>query len=204
MISRFKKPIKWLPVDRAFNVFHSMPKYHQPIFVWCYIHFRRPSEAMALYKSDYEDDIFQVQRDFVMSKLVAYTKTNKTYTVPCAKAFKPYMGQMAKSFSPFYFINPDGLTKTKHYTQSTMTSILKRALRKAGEADINLYNILKHSSITQAHRDGISDADLAMAADIDIQTLQKYRDADVVDRKRGVFDRIVSIGTNSAESCRGF
>ena len=138
-------------------------------------------------------DVFHIQRDFVMSKLVDFTKTDRDYTVPCAKAFKPYMRQMAAAFSPFYFINPLGKTKTKHYTQSTLTSILKRALRKANEGDINLYNILKHSSITQAHRDGVSDADLAMAADIDIQTVGKYRDAAVVERKRAVFDRVVEI-----------
>ena len=186
-----KKSIKWLPVDRVFNVIHSMLDCHQPIFVWCYLHMRRPSEAMALWKSDYTDDMFHIQRDFVMSKLVDYTKTDRDYVTPCAKAFKPYTAQMAKSFSPFYFVNPYGKTKTKHYTQSTMTSILKRALRKANEVDINLYNILKHSAITQAHRDGVSDADLAMAADIDIQTVGKYRDAAVVEKKRAVFDRVV-------------
>jgi len=188
-----KKPIKWLPVDRAFNVFHAMPKCHQPIFVWCYFHMRRPGEAMALYKSDFEDGTWSIKRGFVLSKLVDYTKTEKDYTVPCARAFKPYMEQMAKSFSPFYFVNPYGKTKTKHYTKSTMTSILKRALKKANEADINLYNILKHSSITQARRDGISDADLAVAADISLQTLEKYRENAVVEVKRGVFDRVVGI-----------
>ena len=39
----------------------------------------------------------------------------------------------------------------------------------------------------------MSDADLAMAADIDIQTVGKYRDAAVVERKRAVFDRVVEI-----------
>ena len=101
------------------------------------------------------------------------------------------MRQMAKSFSPFYFVNPDGLTKTKHYAQTTLTSILKRALKKANEVDINLYNFLKHSAITQAHRDGVSDTDLAMAADIDIQTVAKYREAAVVEKRREVFDREV-------------
>jgi len=75
-----EKPIKWLPVDHVMNVIHAMPDYHQPIFVWCYLHMRRPSEAMALYKSDFVDGVFYIQRDFVMSKLVDYTKTDKVYT----------------------------------------------------------------------------------------------------------------------------
>ena len=166
---------------------------HQPIFAWCYFHMRRPSDGMALWKSDYVDGIFHVQRDFVMSRLVDYTKTDRDYTVPCAKAFKPYTAQMSREFSPFYFVNPKGLTKSKHYTHTTLTSILKRALKKAGETDINLYNFLKHSAITQAHRDGVSDTDLAMAADIDIQTVGKYREAAVVEKKRSVFDRVVEM-----------
>lgn len=192
------KPIKWLPVDRVIKVIHSMPEYHQPIFMWCYLHMRRSSEAMAIYKSNFVDGVFYIQRDFVMSKLVDYTKTDKV--VPCAKAFKPYMDKMAKSFSPFYSVNPDGKTKTKHYVQTTLTNILKRALKKAGEVDINLYNFLKHSSITQAHRDDVSDADLAMAADINIQTLQKYREAAIVEKKLSVFDRVVNLRDSALDS----
>ena len=76
-----KKPIKWLPKDRVLNVIHAMSDCHQPIFAWCYFHMRRPSESMALWKSDYINGIFHVRRDFVMSRLVDYTKTNKDYTV---------------------------------------------------------------------------------------------------------------------------
>ena len=98
---------------------------------------------------------------------------------------------MARSFSPFYFINPEAKTKNKHYGPTAMRNILIKALRKANEPDIPLYNFLKHSSITQKSHAGVPDADLALAADIDIRTVKHYRVAAEMQKKKEVLNLCV-------------
>jgi hypothetical protein len=48
--------IPWLPKDRHIKVIKSIPEVHQPIFWWLKYHLRRPSEAMTLFKIDYQKD----------------------------------------------------------------------------------------------------------------------------------------------------
>jgi len=193
-----KKPPQWLPEDRRVKIIHCMPDYHQPIFAWCAYHLRRPSEGMALWKSDLQNDIYYIQRNFSNSKLVDHTKTWKVSPTPIADRFKPYLKKMTKSFSPFYFINPKSISKTQHYTQTTMRTILKKALKKANEPHISLYHFLKHSSITQLSHAGVPDADIALAADIDVGTVKHYRIAAVLAKKQEVLNSpVLEIALNS-------
>ena len=54
--------IKWLPEERQMNIISAIPEVHRPIFLWLKYHLRRPSEACALKKEDYDlfNNIFTI------------------------------------------------------------------------------------------------------------------------------------------------
>jgi len=143
--------IQWLPEERQINVIQAIPQEHQPIFWWLKYHLRRPSEAMALHRIDYDkqQDAFIIRRTFSAKKLVQYTKTHKVHVIPCHCEFKKIMQKMPiRMDSPYFFVNPHGKLKGKHYSHCTMRAIWIKACEKAGE-DIDMYSGLKHSSCSQ-------------------------------------------------------
>ena len=106
---------------------------------------------MALFRIDYlkEEDAFHIRRTFSAKKLIEQTKTKRQHLVPCHSAFKVIMKTMpVRIDSPFFFINPNGKLKGKHYAIATMEEIWHRACKAVGE-DIEMYSGLKHSSCSQ-------------------------------------------------------
>ena len=112
---------------------------------------RRPSEAAALHRCDYdkEQDAFIIRRTFSNKQLVQHTKTHKIHIIPCHSEFKKIMKQMPiRIDSQYFFVNPRGKLTGKHYTLEAMEGIWNKACEKVGE-DINMYSGLKHSSCSQ-------------------------------------------------------
>ncbi len=143
--------IKWLPEDRQIKVIKAIPEEHRPIFWWLKYHLRRPSEAMALMKVDYlkKEDAFIIRRTFSAKQLVEHTKTKRQHLIPCHSEFQRIMKKMPVYLdSPFFFVNPHGKLKGKHYSQCCMSDLWKKACEKVGE-DIDMYSGLKHSSCSQ-------------------------------------------------------
>jgi len=143
--------IRWLPEERQIKVIQAISEEHQPIFWWLKYHLRRPSEAMALHRADYlrDQDAFLIRRTFSVKELVDYTKTKKQHLIPCHSEFKKIMQRMPiRIDSPYFFVNPHGKVKDKHYTHCTMRVIWMNACEKVGE-DIGMYSGLKHSSCSQ-------------------------------------------------------
>lgn len=96
------KPIESVSEARQIAIINAIPIEHQPIFWWLKYHYRRPSEAMALYKEDYdrERDCFIIRRSFSSKRLVQHTKTHKIHTIPRHPEFRRID---PKDFSPYYF-----------------------------------------------------------------------------------------------------
>ena len=143
--------IKWLPEARQIKVIKAIPDEHQPIFWWLKYHLRRPSEAMALYKTDYlkEEDAFHIRRTFSAKQLVEHTKTKRQHLIPCHSEFKKIMQRMPVYIdSPYFFVNRHGRLAGKHYQHDFLVDLWKKACRKVGE-DIDMYSGLKHSSCSQ-------------------------------------------------------
>ena len=143
--------IKWLPEERQIKVIRAIPEMHQPIFWWLKYHLRRPSEAMALHRIDYdkEQDAFIIRRTFSAKVLVQYTKTKKIHLIPCHSEFKKIMQKMPiRIDSQYFFVNPHGKLAGKHYSLACMEDIWHQGCAKAGE-DIDMYSGLKHSSCSQ-------------------------------------------------------
>jgi integrase len=145
--------IKWLPEERQIKVIKTIPEVHQPIFWWLKYHLRRPSEAMALHRIDYdkEQDAFIIRRTFSNKQLVQHTKTHKIHIIPCHSEFKKIMEKMPiRIDSPFFFVNPHGKLKEEHYhyQHDYLVTLWHQACEKVGE-DIDMYSGLKHSSCSQ-------------------------------------------------------
>jgi len=145
--------IRWLPEERQIRVIKAIPIEHQPIFWWLKYHLRRPSEAMALHRIDYdkEQDAFIIRRTFSDKKLVQYTKTHKIHIIPCHSEFRKIMERMpVRIDSPYFFVNPHGKLKQEHYhyQHGYLVDLWHKACEQVGE-DIDMYSGLKHSSCSQ-------------------------------------------------------
>ena len=143
--------IKWLPEERQIKVIKAIPIEHQPIFWWLKYHLRRPSEAAALHRIDYdkEQDAFIIRRTYSNRQLVQHTKTHKIHIIPCHSEFKKIMQRMPiRIDSQYFFVNPHGKNDGKYYSIETMYKIWRKACKQVGE-DINMYSGLKHSSCSQ-------------------------------------------------------
>lgn len=145
---------KGIPSDRQEAILKAIPAHHQPIFWWLKYHYRRPSEACALYKEDYDPrrDSFTIRRTFSNRILVDSTKTGVEHEVPCNPDFLPIMKAMPKTFGQFFFENPSRDCKTtrtgRHYTLVALEYIWNQACEKVGEK-ISLYPGTKHSACWQ-------------------------------------------------------
>ena len=143
--------IRWLPEERQIKVINAIPEIHRPIFWFLKYHLRRPSEAAALYRCDYDkgQDAFLIRRSFSNNQLVEYTKTKKQHLIPCHSEFKKIMDKMPiRIDSQYLFVNPKGRLNGNRYCTETMYKIWNKACTKVGE-DINMYSGLKHSSCSQ-------------------------------------------------------
>ncbi len=195
--------IEWLPEDRQIKVIEAIPEEHRAIFWWLKYHLRRPSEAMALHKEDYdkEKDVFTVRRAFSSKELVQHTKTHKQHVIPCHPDFKPIMEKMAVSFGPYYFVNPTGKLKDKHYQHDFLVDLWNKACGTVGES-IRMYAGLKHSSCSQfVNEYGGSIDQLQMLTDhARRDSVLKYTEVKVEAKRKIVADiirlRRHSVGTN--------
>lgn len=191
-----EKSIKWVNEDRQMAIIEAIPEIHQPIFWWLKYHLRRPSEAMALMKEDYdrEGDVFIIRRAFSSKTLVDRTKTGKVHVIPCHPDFKPIMEKLPVTFSPFFFTNMTGKLDGKHYQHDFLVDLWHKACREVGE-DIDMYSGLKHSSCSQyVNEKGLSIDELQMITDhARRESVLKYA-AVQAEAKRKLMARVVKIG----------
>ena len=159
--------IEWLPEKRQDDIIKFIPKEHQPIFWWLKYHARRPSEAIALHKIDYDktQDVFVIRRTMSNKKLVEYTKTHKQHVIPCHSEFKAIMEKMPVTFGPFFFVNPCGKLKAGRYQHDYLVDLWNAVCIKAGEK-IRMYAGLKHSTCSQyINERGLSVDEVQMITD---------------------------------------
>ncbi|MGD0821576.1 MAG: tyrosine-type recombinase/integrase [Desulfomonilia bacterium] len=189
---RSKPPI-WLPSDRYQAVISQLQDEHKPFFMWLYLHLRRPGEAMALRKEDYdaEQDVFIIRRGVSNGEVIERTKTGDIHLIPCAEEFKPYMESMPKTFGPYFFTCSESKSDGKRYTGKLYRRYWKEACEKAGE-DIDVYRGTKTSRASQMiNEDGMSMHDLQIAGDwASLSSVESYAKANIA-KKRSLIDRKV-------------
>jgi integrase len=178
--------IEWLPSERQEKVIAAIPLEHQPIFWWLKYHLRRPSEAMALHKEDFNNGEFIVSRGFSDKQEVDRTKTGEIHRVPMVSEFGPYIeieqGKQKKYgiISPYFFIHSNGKKEGKHYTSGNMNALWKAACKKTGE-NIEMYAGLKHSTASQLINEcGYNMHDVQIAGDwARLDSVKKYSKVEV-------------------------
>ena len=199
--------IKWLGSEDKAKIINAVPLEHQPVFWWLKYHLRRPGEAMALRKEDFDGEIFTVRRGVSAKTLTDRTKTGEVHFVPAVADFLPYIKvendkqQAAGILSPFMFVYPAGKMEGKRYTHTTLDSLWHAACEKVG-IQIDLYSGLKHSTASQIiNEDGYSIHDVQTAGDwARLESVRKYAKTET-GRVRQLLERkIVRLGTNSARN----
>jgi hypothetical protein len=194
--------IKWVPSDRQEKILDTIPKEHQPIFWWVKLHFRRPGEACALHKVDFQDNIFTISRTVSNRILTDTTKTGKKHIIECVSDFKPFLKQISKaSISPYFFVNPYARKPGKPYSIKTMEDIWDKACKKVGET-ITMYAGLKHSSCCQyLNEKGGSFSELQEVTGHErIESVKRYGEMQVA-RKRELMERkVINIGSKKSNN----
>jgi integrase len=182
--------IQWLSEERQIRVIEAIHLEHQPIFWWLKLTLRRPSEAMALLKEDFDGKAFTVRRGFSDKQPYDRTKTGETHIVPLLAEFEHFVAVEADKqkqygiVSPYFFVHPEGKKEGKHYTHKSMGDIWKAACKKVGET-IDLYSGLKHSSASQLINEyGYNIHDVQIAGDwARLDSVKKYAKVEVSARK---------------------
>jgi integrase len=183
--------IIWLPENRQMKIIKAIPDIHRPIFLWLKYHLRRPAEACALQKEDYDpfNCVFIIRRSISARKLVDSTKTNVEHIIPCHSAFEPYARKVMKEPGRFFFTNTRARRANKRYTNESLNILWKKACKKVGE-EIDLYSGLKHSSCSQyVNEKGLSISELQTITDhARIESVRRYAKVEVA-RRRELMER---------------
>ena len=179
--------IKWLPEARQMAVINAIPEKHRLIFIFLKYHVRRPAEAMALMKIDYDrfNRAFHIRRGISGGKLVTSTKTRAEHIVPCHRAMIDDIERLVDTDDgcPFMFSN-----RGRRYTEGVLNRLWAKACASVGE-DIGLYAGLKHSSMSQfvnEKRLGLADVQV-VSQHAKIESVMKYVEVDL-DRARELME----------------
>ena len=182
--------IKWLPSERQIAIIEAIPEEHQPIFWFLKYHLRRPSEACALHKCDYDfiNKIFIIHRGVSARTVMNSTKTGKEHIIPCHSNMIPLIDYLSQLPGDYMFQNPGARMEGKRYHGESLNRLWKEACKKTGET-IDLYSGLKHSSCSQyVNEQGMSLSDLQIITDhARIDSVHKYAKTEVA-RKREMME----------------
>lgn len=182
--------IKWLPSERQIAILEAIPEHHQPIFWFLKYHLRRPGEACALKKIDYDiiNKVFIIRRSVSARVVVESTKTGVEHVIPCHSNMVPLIDYLSQLHGEFMFENPMAREAGKRYTGESLNIIWRKACKTVGE-DIDMYSGLKHSSCSQMiNEQGMAVSDLQTITDhAKIESVKKYTKTEVA-RKRALME----------------
>ena len=182
--------IVWIPEERQMNIINAMPDIHKPIFLWLKYHLRRPGEACALKKADFDpfNKVFTIRRSISARKLVESTKTYAEHVIPCHSEFETIAMGLFKNSIDFFFQNPRARKEGMRYTNESLNNIWKAACKAVGE-NIELYSGVKHSSCCQyLNEKGLSLSELQTITDhANMASVMRYGKIEI-DRKRQLLE----------------
>jgi integrase len=200
------RAVRWLPTERQMAVINAIPEAHRPIFLWLKYHLRRPAEACALHKQDFDpkSGCFVVRRSISARQMVNRTKTNVEHIIPCHPDFAPLMPALMRTFGPHLFTCGTSRQPGQRYTHTIMSKLWRDACRAVGE-DIGMYAGLKHSSCSQyVNEHGLSLEEVKALADhANIESTRKYARVEV-SRKMELYERgrVVRLNSTNKEEVK--
>jgi integrase len=197
----------YLSREDQLRVADAVDPIDRPIILFLIYHYRRPSEACALFKTDYNpiENSFTVCRAFSARELIDRTKTGAIHHIPCDDVFTDIAKKLLNQNidSNFLFVNPRARKEGRHYTDETVKDVWDAACKKIGLPPIGLYEGTKHSSCTHfVNVVGGHDAELQMLTDhANIESVKKYRRVGV-ERKRELMrkGRVIQLPPKAKEA----
>jgi len=167
------KKFDYLSPEDFNKVFSLLAPVDKPIFLWLKLHFRRPGEACALHKSDYDqiNQVFTVHRAISNRQLVDSVKTNwaspKSHVVLCDEEFTPIANRLMgeNPDSPFLFVNPRARNKGQRYSIGSIERVWYKACDEAGVRRIWPYQGTKHTACMEFLANGGSEDELMIETD---------------------------------------
>ena len=173
-----KKPIKWLKEDDQLKIIEAIPAEHRPIFYFLKYTLRRPCEARAIHRSDYDAErgIFTIKRSISARQVIDKTKTGEVHTLPCHSELKKILDNMKPArLSPYLFTCKSSHKEGGRYTAATMHRLWKKACEEVG-ISIKMYDGLKHSGCCQyINEKGLSESQLMLiTGHVKLETVRKY------------------------------
>lgn len=183
-----RKKIEWLDKKDAAKVFEKIPAENRPIFEWLKLHFRRPGEACALYKTDYDvvRQSFTIQRALSARKVVESVKTNwKDPTIHITSCHADFIAIAERLLnqntdSPYMFVNPRARKDGGRYTLESLRNVWYKACDDASVPRIWTYNGVKHTACTHFMEDGGTEVELQkLTGHKNLKSLEKYREITV-------------------------
>jgi integrase len=142
-------------LQSQFEIINLIPKIHRPIFYWMVLHpGRRPGEAMAIYKFDYDrfKNSFVIRRTISDRELVNFPKNYLCNEAACHESFEPFLEGLMATDGPFLFTNPLSRSECKPYGDYTLNKLWADACKKYG-VNILMYNGVKHSTLDYYYND---------------------------------------------------
>jgi integrase len=184
----------WLTEDQRERVLAEIPAEHRPPILWLIYHFRRPGEACALHKADFDmiNNAFWIRRTVSDRQVVPRTKTGKAHYTPCKQEFISIARRLAREnpWSPYLFVNSRSRKKEDggRYTVESLNNIWKAACKKVG-VNIPLYHGTKHTSCTLFVTEGGTVDELQILTDhARRDSVLRYTKV-VLERKRKMMER---------------
>ena len=173
-----EEDILTIPRKVQFEIINLMPDIHKPVFYWLVLHpGRRPGEAMAIHKEDYNQfkNSFIIRRGISGKKLVRYPKNSKCHEAACHESFAPFLDSLMESDSPYLFVNPGARNPGQRYNDDALNRIWRNACAKYG-VKIPLYNGTKHSTLDYYYNDlGVALTDLMdLTGHKRLECIQRY------------------------------
>lgn len=167
------KNIDYLSPIEFNKVASNIPSEHYPIFQFLKLHYRRPGEACALHKSDYDqvNGVFKIHRAISARQLVDSVKTNwknqKSHMILCDDDFMPTANRLMSENldSPFLFVNPRARKKGKRYTLESLRNIWYAACDAANLRRIWPYKGTKHTACMEFLENGGTGDELMIETD---------------------------------------
>jgi len=181
---------QWVDEATQLEIIANIPKEHRPIFMWMKMHYRRPCEAMSLFKSDWnkEQGYWLVQRSISDRKLVERTKDGQRYIAVLDPDFLPYWPKyrtFEENSSDFFFTCKSSRSEGKRYTDSILNPLWNAACAKVG-VKIAMYPGTRHSSVTQylVEKGGSLDEAQELTQHSNKSTLRRHYAAARIERMR--------------------
>ncbi|MBU4315864.1 MAG: hypothetical protein KKF30_01165 [Proteobacteria bacterium] len=112
-----------VPRKVQFEFINLIEEKQRPIFYWLVLHSgRRPGEAMALHKSDYNKfkNAFVISRTISDRKVVDFPNNFKCHEAVCHESFEPFLEDLLATEDPFLFVNKSSKLDEGRYSDTVL------------------------------------------------------------------------------------